>query len=111
MYIRGGYNVYPIEVENCLGAHPALAASAVLGADVDDRLGEIGVLFAVARGGSAVELDDVRAFVADRLATYKAPDALVLVDALPLTTIGKVDKLALRERADQVAAQWRRVRT
>jgi acyl-CoA synthetase (AMP-forming)/AMP-acid ligase II len=111
MYIRGGYNVYPIEVENCLGAHPALAASAVLGADVDDRLGEIGVLFAVPRIGLAVELDDVRAFVAERLAGYKAPDALVLVDALPLTTIGKVDKLALRERADQEAAQWRRVHT
>ena len=111
MYIRGGYNVYPIEVENCLGGHPALAASAVLGADVDDRLGEIGVLFAVPRGGSAVELDEVRAFVAERLAMYKAPDALVLVDALPVTTIGKVDKLALRERADQEAAQWRRVHT
>jgi acyl-CoA synthetase (AMP-forming)/AMP-acid ligase II len=111
MYIRGGYNVYPIEVENCLGAHPALAASAVLGADVADRLGEIGVLFAVPRTGLAVELDDVRSFVAERLAGYKAPDALVLVDALPLTTIGKVDKLALRERADQEAAQWRRVHT
>jgi acyl-CoA synthetase (AMP-forming)/AMP-acid ligase II len=111
MYIRGGYNVYPIEVENCLGAHPALAASAVLGADVDDRLGEIGVLFAVPRGGFAVELDDVRTFVAERLAGYKAPDILVLVESLPLTTIGKVDKLALREQADQEAARWRRVPT
>ena len=61
--------------------------------------------------GFAVELDDVRSFVAERLAGYKAPDCLVLVEALPLTTIGKVDKLALRERADEEAAHWRRVPT
>ena len=63
------------------------------------------------RGGFAVELDDVRSFVAERLAGYKAPDILVLVESLPLTTIGKVDKLALREQADQEAARWRRVPT
>jgi acyl-CoA synthetase (AMP-forming)/AMP-acid ligase II len=108
MYIRGGYNVYPIEVENCLGRHEGVAASAVLGADVEDRLGEIGVLFAVPRAGATLSLDDVRAFVKERLADYKAPDVLVVVDELPVTSIGKVDKLALRPRADEEAARWTR---
>ena len=109
MYIRGGYNVYPIEVENCLGQHPAVAAAAVVGADVDDRLGEIGILFAVPRAGADVDLAEVRSFVGNRLASYKSPDALVVVDALPLTPIGKVDKLALRSRADEEARRWSRV--
>jgi acyl-CoA synthetase (AMP-forming)/AMP-acid ligase II len=108
MYIRGGYNVYPIEVENCLGEHPAVAASAVLGTEVDDRLGEIGVLFAVARQGQHLDLADVRTFVKERLADYKAPDALVVVPELPLTSLGKVDKKVLVERAQQEAAQWSR---
>jgi acyl-CoA synthetase (AMP-forming)/AMP-acid ligase II len=110
MYVRGGYNVYPIEVENCLGDHPALVATAVLGADVDDRLGEIGVLFAVARAGARPGLAEIRSFVAERLAGYKAPDRLVVVDELPLTSIGKIDKQALRAGADAEAAAWTRSR-
>jgi acyl-CoA synthetase (AMP-forming)/AMP-acid ligase II len=113
MYIRGGYNVYPIEVENCLGDHPDLLATAVVGADVTDRIGEIGVLFAVARPGGGrtlgeLSLESVRRFVKDRLADYKAPDALVVVDELPLTTIGKIDKKQLRQRADEEAREWSR---
>jgi acyl-CoA synthetase (AMP-forming)/AMP-acid ligase II len=108
MFIRGGYNVYPIEVENCLGAHPDLAATAVLGAPVADRLGEIGVAFVVAAPGATPELSDVRAFVKERLADYKAPDVLVVVDELPLTSIGKVDKKALASRANEEAMRWQR---
>lgn len=111
MYVRGGYNVYPIEVENCLGDHPDLVATAVLGADVDDRLGEIGVLFVVARAGATPDLAEIRSFVTGRLAGYKAPDRLVVVDELPLTSIGKVDKHALRARADTEAAMWTRPTT
>ena len=108
MYIRGGYNVYPIEVENCLGTHPAVAANAVVGAHVEDRLGEIGVLFVVPRSGHAVDLADLRAWVKEQLADYKAPDALVVVDELPLTSIGKVDKKALQSQADEEAGRWHR---
>ena len=106
MYIRGGYNVYPIEIENCLGDHPRVAASAVLGVPVDDRLGEIGVVFVVSSDGEPVELDDVRTFVKGRLADYKAPDLVVAVEELPLTSIGKVDKLKLRPIAQEQAASW-----
>lgn len=108
MYIRGGYNVYPIEVENCLGEHPGVAAAAVLGTSVDDRLGEIGVLFAVPTPGADLDIADIRDFVGSRLATYKAPDTLVTVDELPVTPIGKIDKRALQPTADQEASTWTR---
>lgn len=108
MYIRGGYNVYPIEVENCLGAHPAVAAAAVVGAQVADRLGEIGVLFAVPAPGAHLDLRELRAFVNERLADYKAPDCLVVLERLPLTSIGKIDKKALQPRADEEASRWTR---
>ena len=108
MYIRGGNNVYPIEIENCLGAHPDVVASAVLGVPVDHRLGEIGVLFVVPRPEVEPTLGELQAFVRASLAAYKAPDRLVIVDQLPVTSIGKVDKLALQPRALQEAASWTR---
>jgi acyl-CoA synthetase (AMP-forming)/AMP-acid ligase II len=112
MYIRGGYNVYPAEVENLLGDHAAITASAVVGAPaVNDArgIGEIGVLFAVPRdAGAPPELAEVRGFVKERLADYKAPDALVLVDELPVTAMGKIDKRALRPLAEEEAARWHR---
>lgn len=108
MYIRGGYNVYPVEVENHLGTHPDIAAAAIVGASVDDRLGEIGVLFAVPRTGSALTLESVRDHVKASLASYKAPDVLVCVTELPLTSLGKVDKKQLQPLADKEAAAWQR---
>jgi len=94
MYIRGGYNVYPAEVERVLSAHPSVAQVAIVGTP-DRVLGEIGTAFVVAVGGPVPELDDLRAAVRAVLADYKAPDRLVLVDELPLTAMGKVDKTAL----------------
>jgi acyl-CoA synthetase (AMP-forming)/AMP-acid ligase II len=108
MYIRGGYNVYPIEVENCLGEHPGVTAAAVLGSPVDDRLGEIGVLFAVPAAGADLDITELRSFVGSRLASYKAPDVLVTVDQLPVTPLGKIDKRALQPTADQEANTWTR---
>jgi acyl-CoA synthetase (AMP-forming)/AMP-acid ligase II len=108
MYIRGGYTVYPIEVENCLGDHVDVAAAAVVGSPVADRLGEIGVLFVVARPGRHPDLGELRRFTRERLADYKAPDVLVVVDSLPLTSIGKIDKKALQPLADDAASTWRR---
>lgn len=106
MYIRGGNNVYPIEIENCLGAYRKLAAAAVVGVPVKGRLGEIGVLFAVPRGEAELNLSDLRKFVKKHLAGYKAPDCLVVLGELPLTSIGKIDKLALRARANEEATRW-----
>ncbi|MFM7143231.1 MAG: class I adenylate-forming enzyme family protein, partial [Alphaproteobacteria bacterium] len=72
MYIRGGYNVYPVEVEAALGDHPAIAQVAVVGVP-DPVLGERGVAFLVPRPGAQPPgLDEVRRFLADRVADYKA---------------------------------------
>jgi len=98
MYIRGGYNVYPAEVERVLSTHAGVAQVAVLGVP-DPVLGEIGVAFVVAAPGARPALEDLRTFCRAALADYKAPDRLVVVDALPVTSVGKVDKRSLAEDA------------
>ncbi len=108
MYIRGGYNVYPIEVENTLGQHDAVDRVAVLGTEAP-VLGEIGVAFVVPADPSAPPtLDELRQWCLDRLASYKAPDALVLIDELPLTAMSKVDKRALAPQAAAAEKEWER---
>jgi acyl-CoA synthetase (AMP-forming)/AMP-acid ligase II len=95
MYIRGGYNVYPLEVENVLTEHPSIASAAVVGAG-RSVIGEIGVAFVVlVPGAPTPSPGSLRTWVADRLADYKAPDEVRVVDTLPLTAMGKVDKGAL----------------
>jgi len=102
MYIRGGYNVYPAEVERVLSEHPLVAQVAVLGV-ADPVLGEIGCAFVVATPDAVPELVGLRTFCKAALADYKAPDRLVLVDTLPVTSVGKVDKRALAEDASRAA--------
>ena len=108
LYIRGGYNVYPAEVEGVLGAHPAVAQVAVVGAP-DPVLGEIGVAFVVPTEGSSGDrpdlLEALRDLARSALADYKAPDRLVVTDGLPLTSMMKVDKRALADRAERAARE------
>jgi acyl-CoA synthetase (AMP-forming)/AMP-acid ligase II len=108
LYIRGGYNVYPAEVEGVLGAHPDVAQVAVVGAP-DPVLGEIGVAFVVPNddrvGDRPDLLEALRALARSSLADYKAPDRLVVTDSLPLTSMMKVDKRSLADRAVQAARQ------
>jgi acyl-CoA synthetase (AMP-forming)/AMP-acid ligase II len=95
MYIRGGYNVYPTEVEAVLGEHPAIDKVAVVGVG-DPVLGQIGVAFVVPASQAAPpDLDELRKWIRERLADYKAPDRLRVVDDLPLTAMSKIDKRAL----------------
>ncbi len=105
-YIRGGYNVYPAEVEAALSAHPSVARAAVVGVS-DDVLGEVGVAVVVAEPGAVPELGVLRAHCARSLADYKAPDALVLVDELPLTPMMKVDPARLAALAARGADERR----
>ena len=99
MYVRGGYNVYPVEVEAVLSTAPAIAAVAVA-TRPDPVMGEIGVACVVPRDPAhPPTLEDVRAFAADRLAKHKLPEALVVVEALPLTAAEKVDRRALARLA------------
>jgi acyl-CoA synthetase (AMP-forming)/AMP-acid ligase II len=95
MYVRGGYNVHPMEVESVLGQHPSVAAIAVAPRP-DDVMGEVGVAFVVLRDGAAAPtVSELRAFASDRLAAFKLPEAVVVVDALPLTAMEKLDRRAL----------------
>ncbi|MBI2706578.1 MAG: acyl--CoA ligase [Actinobacteria bacterium] len=95
MYVRGGYNVYPVEVEAVLNEHPDIADVAVV-ARPDDVMGEVGVAVIVVRDGHAPPTaDELRTFAAGRLAGYKLPAATATVDALPLTAMEKVDRKAL----------------
>jgi acyl-CoA synthetase (AMP-forming)/AMP-acid ligase II len=97
MYIRGGYNVHPQEVEAVLLEHPAVAQVAVAPRP-DPVMGEVGVAVVVPRAGTeAPSVDDLRAFAAPRLAAYKLPEAVVAVDALPITTMDKLDRRALAD--------------
>lgn len=101
MYIRGGYNVYPLEVEHVLAEHPDIAEVAVVGVPAP-VIGEIGVAFVVAGDATAPPtLDELRAWCRERLADYKAPDRVVVLDALPRTPMLKVDTAALRAQLSE----------
>jgi acyl-CoA synthetase (AMP-forming)/AMP-acid ligase II len=98
MYIRGGYNIYPAEVEAALDEHPAIARVAVVGMP-DPVLGHIGVAVVVPVDPvHAPTLDELRSWCSARLANYKSPDRVEIVDQLPLTSMLKVDKRALASR-------------
>ena len=95
MFIRGGYNVYPMEVEAVLASHDGVAAVAVVPRP-DPVMGELGVAVVVPADRAAPPtLDDLRAFAAERLAPYKLPEAMRVVDELPLTAMQKIDRAAL----------------
>jgi acyl-CoA synthetase (AMP-forming)/AMP-acid ligase II len=95
MFIRGGYNVFPMEVESVLSSHPAVAEIAIVPRP-DATMGEIGVAVVVPRpGAEPPTLADLRAHGAGRLASWKLPEALRVVDALPLTPMQKIDRRAL----------------
>jgi acyl-CoA synthetase (AMP-forming)/AMP-acid ligase II len=95
MYIRGGYNVYPLEVENVLTEHPAIDQACVIGVSTP-VIGQIGVAYVVAVPDVAAPTnDEVRAWCRARLADYKTPDEIVFVGSLPLTPMMKVDRATL----------------
>ena len=98
MYICGGFNVYPAEVEQVLARLDGVAESAVIGVP-DPRLGEVGRAFLVTRPGHVLAEAEVLAFCRERLAGYKVPRRVVFRAALPRTASGKVLKRVLREDA------------
>lgn len=98
MFICGGFNVYPAEVEQVLARLAGVAESAVIGVP-DPRLGEVGRAFLVPRPGHVLAEADVLAFCRERLAGYKVPRRVIFRDVLPRNTSGKVLKRVLREEA------------
>ena len=97
MIVSGGENVYPIEVEKTLTAHPGVAEAAVLGVD-DEQYGQRLAAFVVLDKGASVEVDDLKQDVRDNLANYKVPRDITLLPALPRGSTGKILRNELRNR-------------
>jgi len=95
MYISGGENVYPAEVEEALAGHESVVEVAVIGVP-DGRWGETGLAFVVVRPGRQASAQDLTAFCRERLARYKVPAHFRFVAELPRLTSGKLDKVSLR---------------
>ncbi len=98
MFIVGGFNAYPAEIENGLMRHPDITEAAVVGIP-DDRLGEVGMAFVVARRGATVTGADIIGWSRDQMANYKVPRVVEIVDELPRNATGKVVKDSLRRRS------------
>jgi acyl-CoA synthetase (AMP-forming)/AMP-acid ligase II len=96
MYISGGFNVYPAEVEQSLARLDGVAESAVIGIP-DERLGEVGLALVVRRPDAALSAADVTAHARERLANYKVPRRVEFVSSLPRNAAGKVLKVELRK--------------
>jgi acyl-CoA synthetase (AMP-forming)/AMP-acid ligase II len=98
MFIVGGFNVYPAEVENVMSSHPAISQVAVVGMP-DARMGEVGIAYVIPRPDVNADPDEIIQWSRREMANYKVPRVVELVDALPLNATGKVLKYELRERA------------
>jgi acyl-CoA synthetase (AMP-forming)/AMP-acid ligase II len=97
MFIVGGFNAYPAEIENLLLRNERVAQVAVVGVP-DDRMGEVGMAFVVLRPGAAASPEELIAWCGSEMANYKAPRHVEIVDDLPLNAMGKVLKYELRDQ-------------
>jgi HIP---CoA ligase len=97
LFIVGGFNAYPAEIEGLLLRHPAVSQVAVVGMP-DARLGEVGAAFVVLRPGQRLTPEELITWASDEMANFKVPRRVEIVDALPLNASGKVLKTDLRER-------------
>jgi acyl-CoA synthetase (AMP-forming)/AMP-acid ligase II len=96
MVVTGGENVYPAEVENVLGGHPSILEVAVIGVP-DDKYGEALLAVTALKQDASLTQQDLLVFCRDKIAGYKIPRQLKIVDALPRNASGKILKTALRE--------------
>jgi HIP---CoA ligase len=109
MFIVGGFNAYPAEIEAALMEAPGVAQVAVVGVP-DERLGEVGVAYVVARTGETVEGPNLIEFARERMANYKVPRHVEVVETLPVNAGGKVMKHVLRDRARASVEERRAVK-
>lgn len=96
MYISGGENVFPVEVEKIIATHPEVMEAAVVGIP-DDKWGESGKAYIVTKPGSNLQLEDIQNYLNDKLARYKIPRQVEFVDSIPKSGVGKVLKRMLIE--------------
>jgi fatty-acyl-CoA synthase len=105
MFIVGGANVYPAEIEAALAEHPEIVQAYVVGVP-DPRLGEVGAAF-VQRRAEHVGAEEVRTFAKARLADYKVPRYVEFVPTFPMTPTGKIQRFKLREMGRELALPGR----
>jgi acyl-CoA synthetase (AMP-forming)/AMP-acid ligase II len=98
MFITGGFNCYPAEIESILLGCPGVAQAAVIGIP-DERLGEVAMAFVVPTPGTAPSQESIVAWCRENMANYKVPRRVAVVEALPLNATGKVTKFVLRDQA------------
>jgi len=96
MYISGGENVFPVEIEEVLYKHPAIDEAAVIGVP-DDKWGEVGKAFITLKKGKSTNPDDIRNYLSDKLAKYKIPKYFEIRDSLPMSGTGKILKKELEK--------------
>ncbi|MFW9827470.1 MAG: AMP-binding protein [Candidatus Thorarchaeota archaeon] len=95
MYISGGENVFPVEIEELLFKHPAVDLAAVIGVP-DEKWGEVGKAFLTLKPGKTLEIDEIRGYLVERLARYKIPKYFEIRDSLPTSATGKILKRELK---------------
>ncbi|MYW03744.1 FadD3 family acyl-CoA ligase [Streptomyces sp. SID3343] len=103
MFISGGFNAYPAEIESVLSGHPAVSEAAVVGIP-DARMGEVGKAYLLLRPGAEVTVEEIVAYCRAEMANYKVPRAVEFVTELPRNPSGKVLKFELRAKAAEEAA-------
>ena len=106
MFIVGGFNAYPAEIENLLLGHPAVGRAAVVGMP-DERLGEVGMAFVVLAPGAELQPDELIEWARGAMANYKVPRAVEIVGELPVNAAGKVEKEILRHAPRIEGGDWR----
>jgi acyl-CoA synthetase (AMP-forming)/AMP-acid ligase II len=104
IFIVGGFNAYPAEIENALLRHPDIRQTAVIGIR-DVRLGEVGMAFVVLGPGSTASPSDIISWSRQQMANYKVPRRVEVIDELPINATGKVKKDVLRQRAAAVSEE------
>lgn len=100
MFISGGSNIYPLEIEECIAGHPDILEACVVGMP-DEKWGEIGVAAVSLRDGTKMEYDALKAFLKKNLASYKIPKRLVVFDVLPKSGYGKITKKIVRAAIEE----------
>jgi acyl-CoA synthetase (AMP-forming)/AMP-acid ligase II len=99
MFIMGGFNCYPAEIEKLMFEMPEIGEVAVIGVP-DERMGEVGMAFVIPEPGARPGEDEIIAWCRERMSNYKVPRYVEIVDDLPRTPSGKVQKFVLRSRAE-----------
>jgi fatty-acyl-CoA synthase len=98
MFISGGVNIYPAEIERVIEAHPVVTGAAVIGVP-DERWGEVGKAIVEVKAGKSLTLDDLLDYLKDRIGKFKMPKYLEVVDELPRTPAsGKIQKFVLKSK-------------